>query len=321
MAIAYFLRAWLHLVPLIPSVIITIFNLYHFLSNRTLRRAINNHVIILLLFFGLISELTAILWSIYYYLTGNALLFTPHFCLTWVFLDVSLLGLISIMMSWASIERHILVFHPHWLSTTTKCFFFHYLPLFLCILWPTTFYFMILIIIPCDVPFYYNTRDCGRYVCVLRNSWFALIDGITNYILPAFITAIFSVLLFVRVLYHRYHIHRRIHWRSYRKLAIQLLPIATLYIALQLPTMILYAAYSIGLSRTVAADYYSDSLFFMYWIILFTPFVSTFSLPDLKMKCRDVWLFWRKKRPIDLEILALTQSKTSSKPIIIRTSQ
>jgi hypothetical protein len=102
--------------------------------------------------------------------------------------------------TYASIERHILIFYPKWFGSGKKnVFFFHYLPLVICILWLTI------------------------------------------------ITVIFSVSLFVRVLYSRYRIQRRIDWRNYKKLTLQLLLISVLCIALQLPPMILYAAYSAGL--------------------------------------------------------------------------
>jgi hypothetical protein len=63
-------------------------------------------------------------------------------------------------------------------------------------------------------------------------------------------------------------------------MAAQLLPISALYFLLNLPTMILYVAYSGGLPKNIAADYYGDSLFFANWIILFTPFFSAVALPE-----------------------------------------
>jgi hypothetical protein len=123
MIIAYSIHFWLYLVPIIPSVLVTIFNLYHLLSSRALHTAPNNHVIILLLSCGLIQTLTSIVWYIHYYRTGTVLSSTPTFCGTWVFID-------------SSMERHILVFYPNWFATKSKRFLFHYLPLAICILWP-----------------------------------------------------------------------------------------------------------------------------------------------------------------------------------------
>jgi hypothetical protein len=174
-------------------------------------------------------------------------------------------------------------------------------------------------IVPCSVVFNYNKRQCNRYGCIVLISKIALIDSIGDYILPTFSIAIFSVALFVRVVYKRYRIRGRIDWRNYQKMAVQLLPISALYIVLQLPVMILYAAYSGGLSRTIAADYYADGLFFSDWIILLTPFASAISLPDLKTKCRNAFLFWRRRRVVGPEILMLTRSRVRRTPVAVLT--
>jgi hypothetical protein len=96
-------------------------------------------------------------------------------------------------------------------------------------------------------------------------------------------------------------------------MAVQLLSISALYIALQLPVMIIYAAYSGGLPRTVAADYYSDGVFLSYWTMLLTPFASAVSLPDLKTKCRNVFLFWRRRnavQPVMIEMARRNVDRT-----------
>lgn len=298
MVISNYNRGWLLLVPLVPSIIVSIFNLYHLLSSRALRTAINNHAIILLLWFGLILELTDVTWLIYFYFNNIVLSQTPAFCLAWVFLGVGIFSSISILMAWASIERHIIIFHQKLVATARTRFIFHYFPLAIAIIWPLVFYCVMLLILPCANPYYYNRKQCSRYGCIILYSNIALMDSIAHYIMPAFVTVTFSVALLARVIYKRYRFRGRIDWRNYRKMAGQLLPISALYILLQLPPMTMYAAYSGGLARTVAADYYTDSLFFNYWVVLFTPFVSIFSLPDLGTKCRNLFLFWRRKRTI-----------------------
>jgi len=309
MTISYPVRSWLLLVPLIPSIFVTIFVLYHLLISRALRKALNNHVIILLVSCGLIEELTDVSWYIHFYRTGTVLSSTSGFCYSWVLFSSILFASISILMAWASMERHILVFNPNWVATKTKRFFFHYLPLSICILWPTIFYLLMLLILPCNVPFNYNKRLCNRYTCVTNIPWASLFDSIAHYILPAFVTVIFSVALLARVLYSRYRIRGRIDWRNYKKMAGQLLPISALYILLQLPPMTMYAAYSAGLPRTVATSYYSDSIFFNYWVILFTPFASAVSLPELGKKCRKCFLFWQRRRAVAPESLTMTRIK------------
>ena len=286
---------WFHIILVIPSLLVTVFILYHFLKKRALRSSLNNHAIILMLLFGLVLELTDTVWFIHFYRTGNALSSTHEFCLAWAFLDSSLFVSISLQMSWASIERHILIFHPHWFATKKKRFLFHYLPLVTLSVWPLLFYFIMLLALPCNVPYDYKRRLCGHYDCINLIPWIAMFDSIAHYMVPAFIIVVFSVALFIRVVCHKYRIRQRIDWKNYRKLALQLLSISLVYMVLEAPPMMLNAAYLAGLSWDVAADYYNDMLNLSLWVILFTPFASATSLPDLKGKCRNLILFWRPR--------------------------
>ncbi|CAF0896938.1 unnamed protein product [Adineta steineri] len=92
-------------------------------------------------------------------------------------------------------------------------------------------------------------------------------------------------------------------------MAFQLLPISALYFCISFPTMLLYAAYSAGVPRTVAADYFLNSIFLCFWIILFTPFAIVPSLPQWRTKCTKLFLFWRAKRRVNPEIPLPTRLK------------
>ena len=156
---------------------------------------------------------------------------------------------------------------------------------------------------------------CSYYTVSLN--W----DSVVNYFIPICITVIFSLALLVRVIYHRYRVHQRIEWRNYKKMAFQLLPISALYISLQCSPMVLYAGYSAGLSWSVAADYYNDSIFFSYWIILFTPFTTVLSLPELQTKCRNFFLFWRRQRVVNPQVVILTRQTTDQRVTVAPTTQ
>lgn len=310
---------WLHIIPLIPSLIFTVFILYHFLKSRTLRTALKNHAIILMLLFGLVLELTDTVWFIQFYRTGIALSSTHEFCLAWAFIDSSLFISVSLLMAWASIERHILIFHRDWLATKTKRFFFHYIPLFVMSVWPLVFYFIMLLILPCDVPFDYTRRLCGHYDCVNLIPWVGMFDSITHYMVPSFIIVVCSVTLFIRVLLHKYHMTQRIEWKNYKKMAFQLLSISLVYMVLAAPPMILNAAYLSGLSSDVAANYFSDMLDLSLWVILFTPFASITSLPGLRAKCRNLIIFWRRKHVVRPAIITVPSRKLGQAGTISRT--
>ncbi|CAF0897415.1 unnamed protein product [Adineta steineri] len=272
---------WLHIIPLIPSLMVTIFILYYLLKTRVLRTALNNHVIILMLFFGLVLELTDTIWFIHFYRTGSALSLTREFCLAWAYIDASLFVSVSLQMSWATIERHIIIFHSNLFATKRKRFFFHYLPLFIVSVWPLIFYFITLLILPCNLPFDYNRRLCGHDDCINLIEWIAIFDSIAHYMVPSFITLIFSITLFVRVVYHKCRIDA--------------------------PPMILNVAYLSGLSSDVASDYYNSMLDLSLWIILFTPFACITSLPDLKAKCKNLITFRRRTHAVRPAVIITTR--------------
>ncbi len=130
--------------------------------------------------------------------------------------------------------------------------------------------------------FKYDSRLCNRCECIFRSHSIVLSDRIAHYLILVCVTVIFTVTLLARVVYYRYHTYDKVEWYKYKKIATQLLPICIFYILLQLPPMILYIAYSIGLSQSVAADYYSDCTYFRYWIMLFIPFIYVTSLTKLQ---------------------------------------
>lgn len=143
MSVPYIIRFWLYVIFIIPSVLCAIFCLYHFLINRTLRNALNNHIIMLILFFGLFLNLTDLVWFADYYRTGHPLSLTKVFCFTWTYIDYAVFVTISLLVAWGSIERHILIFHQNLVATQTKRFLIHYLPLPTCSIYPFIYYIII----------------------------------------------------------------------------------------------------------------------------------------------------------------------------------
>ncbi|CAF1537444.1 unnamed protein product, partial [Rotaria magnacalcarata] len=84
---------------------------------RTLRQALHNHVIALLLFINSIVQLTTIPWILNYYRLEHVWPQKPTFCLTWAFIDEALYITTTLLFAWATIERHILIFYDRLLST------------------------------------------------------------------------------------------------------------------------------------------------------------------------------------------------------------
>jgi len=134
------LRFWLLLIFVIPSITCSLFVLYHLLFDQTLRRALNNHTIIVLLILALVFQLIDVPWYLDFIRRGIVWPQTPARCLVWWLVDLGFYNTASIILAWASIERHILVFHDQWVSTRKKRFFVHYLPLIILLLYATIYY-------------------------------------------------------------------------------------------------------------------------------------------------------------------------------------
>ncbi|CAF4073328.1 unnamed protein product [Adineta steineri] len=291
------IRFYTYFPLLIPSIPCSIFILYHLLTKRTLRQALNNHVIILILILGLVYELTDVIWLMHYYRVGISLFQIPTFCLIWVFIDVGIFATITILVAWASIQRHILIFHDKWVSTKRGRLLFHYIPSFLFLVYPIIFYVYIFIIMDCEEPFDYEIIRCGYSFCALYDPIIGTFDSILHNIIPTFIIVTFSFLLLVRVLWQKHRLRQRIQWRNYRKMVIQLLSIASIYLFCYFPAMIVYLMFESNVSVSDSAfDYYFSSLFFIPHIIMVIPFATIFSLPELQKKLKINILFW--KRPV-----------------------
>ena len=222
---------------------------------------------------------------------------TPAFCRIWVFIDAAVYVIIGMLMAWASIERHILIFHQNWIATKMNRFLIHYLPMIVCSAYPTVFYGLIFFILPCDVEFDYTSATCSFYSCISDDHSLGFWDSLLNFILPIFVIVVFSLALLARVLYRRYRVNGRIEWRNYRKMALQLLSISAIYFIFLLPPMVLNTAYAVGLPWDGGSDYYWATSYLGYYTVLLTPFVCVVSLPELRRKCKQLFVC-RPKRTI-----------------------
>ena len=113
-----------------------IFLLYHLLTTRLLYTALNNHVIILLLISNALQTLVDVPVQLAYFYTG---IFWPpdvRYCVFCYYIDYWLFTTCFLLLTWASFERHILIFHSRWYNKRGRRLLGHYLPLGFCCLYP-----------------------------------------------------------------------------------------------------------------------------------------------------------------------------------------
>ena len=296
---------WTYLVFQIPSLSCTIYLLYFLIFNRKLRGEIHNHVVLILLiicFIILVVDNSLYLdgWRV---ANGNSFPLSPGICLLWWFIDYGFYGAISIFLVWASFERHILIFHRRQVfNTKRKIFFIHYVPIIFLSLYLIGFYTGAIIFPPCKNIFYYNYLSCGSYPCYQDVTWLNAWDYILNGVLCNILEALFSVSLLVRIIWRKYYSTRIFRWKKYRKMTIQLLSISALSLSINFPQSLIILVRQIGSNmENFAANVEPYFFYFSGYIILFIPFVSLASLPEVWPKIFVTRLQRRRIGPATVE--------------------
>ncbi len=293
---------WLYLIILIPSIICTLFILYYLLFNRILRRALNNHVIIVILITVLFCEITMYPWMLYYYFNNNTWQRSYIFCSIWAYIDWTFYVMQIALFGWASIERHILIFHDRWVATKKKRFFVHYLPIIIIVIYYLIFYGIVYFFPPCENTFNEFSMICIS-VCLYDSIAFHVFETIFNSIIPNLTIVIFSIALLLRILRQKQRMCQAIHWRKHRKMTIQLLSISFLYLVITCPYAFMIFLRICGLSNDIGVQFENWSIFFCYYIVLFFPFIAIFSVPECCTKIKAIFRLQRLARSIAPEIL------------------
>ncbi|CAF1166766.1 unnamed protein product [Rotaria sordida] len=280
-----FVRFWILILLDIPSVACTFFLLFHLILNRTLRREINNHIIIILLAFGLAGQLIDIpLYLTFITHTGIVFPSTPATCLIWWLAAFGFYNGGTLLMAWAAIERYLLVYHDRLLSTNRKRLLVHYFPLIMIILYTGIFYIVVIFLPPCENIYDYTLPICNAYPCYQSYGVLGMWEFGANNIAPTVVVACFSMLLLIRVTLLKRRLNQPMQWRKQRRMTIQLLSITSLNLIFNMPLNILSLAHLCGLPSDVGFEAQQYFYFSCYFLILLFPFVCLYQYPDLYKK-------------------------------------
>jgi hypothetical protein len=198
----------------IPAVLCAIFVVYQLLSKRDLREALHNHVSIILLVLLLIYEIIDIPLHLQYLSTGVVRPSVPVFCLIWWFFDWGCFYTITMLLVFASIERHLLIFHSQIFSTMRKRLIFHYFPLMVIILFMIVFYSVAIFAPICENTFDYTTDLCGMFACYSTIPFFQIIEQVGFGIVAPLLMVISNFTLLIHVVWQKYRIHRSAQWKK-----------------------------------------------------------------------------------------------------------
>ena len=118
------------------SILCYVFVFYHFSTNSTVRRRLNNHVILLLLAIYFIQTIFDTPLHLDFFRRGIYWPPSLNYCFLLLMLDYVTYEIALQLMLWASIERHILIFNPSMFNTPKRRLLGHFLPLSYCFIYP-----------------------------------------------------------------------------------------------------------------------------------------------------------------------------------------
>lgn len=212
------------------SILCYIFVFYHFLATSTSRRALNNHVIILLLIVYGIQTLLATSFHLDHYRRGYYWPPTMGYCFLLYMVDYITYEIGALLMVWASIERHFLIFNKSLFDTRLRRRISHYFPLAFCFIYPIIYYTYFILFYPCESYYDMEKLTCVAACFLWTNSKMAIYELIMNGFVPVCLIAIFSTGLLVRVLWQKQQMGRQLTWKKNRKMTIQLLAVSTTFL-------------------------------------------------------------------------------------------
>ncbi|CAF3209233.1 unnamed protein product [Rotaria sp. Silwood2] len=285
--------------------------------DRFLRNSLHHHTIIAMNISASVFKLIDVRFYLNFLVMEKVWPQTPFVCLIWWLVDIGFYETCCILTAWASIERHIFVFHDQWLSTRRGRFLVHYLPLTMIIIYTTSYYTWVIFFLPCKNTFDYTLPVYSASRCFFSHPilkpWEAGVHGCFT----TLVVAVFSIGLLIRVLMERRRRHREIQWRKHRKLTIQLLSISSIFFIFNLPLNLGAFIQLCGLPFSIGATLMPYFFFSTYWLIFLMPFVCLTSLPHFKGKLKRMFCISHRRQatvgiPLVIQPTAIMKKKNKT---------
>ncbi|CAF1424001.1 unnamed protein product [Adineta steineri] len=265
----------------IPSVLCSLVLFYYFIRLREylFRDHSNTTIIYLLLGTSLVTSIDMPIIIIHlqncYYI--ESMKDPSAFCIFWILCDYTFYSLNLWLMAFACFERYLSIFFKQFIMRNRKRRFLLYYALVIFItLFPVLWYIYLILIYPCaqtDFDYTQITCDGSCYQAVddpvtQNTDWF-LAD-----LLPTFLVIFFILVLILHVLYQRHKISRhstqRNIWKRTRKMFLQLVPIAFIFLAFNMPLIMVGMLSITDPWYDTTPYYYANS--FSYLLPLLMPF-------------------------------------------------
>ncbi|CAF4858822.1 unnamed protein product [Rotaria sp. Silwood1] len=267
----------------IPSVLINLFAIYRLHGNKKL----SVFVFRCILHVSLLTTCTCIpffLIELYFNLYFPLSL---TICKLWLIIDYSSIVCLGLLVCWASIQRHILIFGPMRIKKLQSTFKFKLIPSIFALGFPLTWYSILILSCKYDKKNFLEKYECRP--CVEQEKLIFLIDTLLSLLIPLLITIIVTFFLLIRIIRLRLSLFRSNskRWRRCKRLTRQMILFSFIYLIGLLPYVLtnvnsLYIFWpSINLSWCIQI---ADA--FTYVPCCFSSFLSIYAFPEI----------WKKQR-------------------------
>ena len=275
------------------------FVFYHILTEKGLRKHLQNHVMLVLLFYNFLIVTINLPIILNFARLGYVSPSSPALCLVWQFVDNGIWYGGVALMFWASFERHILVFHANLVSTTRRRILIHYTPLAFFALYTPLIYVYLVFFYSCGQVYDFTKMLCGS-ICLYTNApnWLQLYDSYVDYTLPILLIPLCSGALLFRFVRQKQRMQQVVTWRHCRKMTIQLVLVSTVYIIFDLPAVIVFIVQSSG-DPSFGSDIYFPFLSHMTMVpSIIVPFATLLALPKFTTKLRALCIWKHNRRAV-----------------------
>ena len=253
-------------------------------------KSLHHHAVFLLTLVSLLYTAIDLSISMNYFRLGYHPYRSIPFCLWWYWFEYSVLTMSLLLTATASLQRHILIFHSHWLLVRNRRLLLHYLPLWICMVYPPIFYIGFMFLYSCEVYFNPNDGWCA-YPCYMDSLLLYNVDWLSNIVSPVFFIVLANGSLLVRVVRSMRRVRQGYHriWKRQRRLTLQLFALSSLYLIVWFPTTVVALLHAFLLPNL-----YEDvpNIYQIYHLIYFVcplqAILCVFSLPELMTLIRQV---------------------------------
>ncbi|UJR13392.1 hypothetical protein I4U23_000408 [Adineta vaga] len=214
--------------------------------------------------------------------------FSLFLCKIWLIVDYSSVVCLALLVCWASIQRHILIFGPIRIKKLQSTLRFKLLPIIFALGFPLIWYSIL--ISTCTYEKLINKDQYKCRPCFENEKTIFLFDTLFSLLVPLLITIIATFLLLIRIIRLRFHLFRSNikKWRRCKRLTRQMILFSLIYLIGLLPYVLtnLNSLYNFW-PLINHFSYIQIANTFTYVPCCFSSFLSIYAFPEIWKQRRN----------------------------------